>query len=93
MLPYLLQCISISQLSGLSDLPYREFDTVGLVVCVTNSSRGKPIDQVFLADANGSVLKINVWDGLKVTAHWRLLSAPNDSSSHVPHRQWRLIML
>ena len=65
---YYVQCIAISQLRGILDLAHGEFDTVGLVVCITASSRGRPIDQVFLADTSGSVLRINVWDGLKVKA-------------------------
>lgn len=75
----MLQCVAISQLSGLAELPYGEFDTVGLVVCVTASSRGRPVDQVFLADPSGSILKLNVWEGLKVIALWRLLSRSNDT--------------
>ena len=40
------------------------FDT--LVVCVTGTNGGRPVDQVFLAHSSGSVLRVNVWEGLKV---------------------------
>ena len=36
------------------------------MVCVTGTNGGRPVDQVFLAHSSGSVLRVNVWEGLKV---------------------------
>ena len=63
----------ISQLNT-SELAYGEFDTVGIVVCVTSGhvpSRDlerpdRILDTFYLANHDGNLLEVKVWDGLKV---------------------------
>ena len=59
-------------------LAYKEFDTVGVVVCtcsdhvMSHDQEGVRLhfDHVFVADSAGSLLVIRLWDGLKV---WLLM--------------------
>ena len=68
--------IPISQLGGLSvnQLAYGELDTVGIVVCTTSShvaprdpeGAEQQVDNVYIADCEGCLMVVRVWDGLKV---------------------------
>lgn len=68
------QCTAISDLSAASQLPYRELDTVGVVVHVRIShltshdpeSPAQVVETVFLTDAKEGVLVLKVWGGLQV---------------------------
>lgn len=69
------QCTLISDLSSLSSvLPYREFDTVGLVVhlCVSHmmsrDADGPELvaEMVYFADSQGGIMVMKVRTGLKV---------------------------
>ena len=71
------KCIEISDLCS-SEIPYREFDTVGLVVHLHKShviSRdlegpGQVLEMVCLADSKKGILVVKVWGGLKVQNYY-----------------------
>ena len=66
----------ISQLAGLSvdQLAYREVDTVGIVVCTVSDhvmshdpeGTEREVDSVFVADPEGCLMVVRMWNGLKV---------------------------
>lgn len=67
----------ISRLAGLSVdwLAYRELDTVGIVVCTVSDrvmshdpeGAERLVDSVFVADSEGCLMVVRIWDGLKVS--------------------------
>ena len=66
----------ISQLRRLSvdQLAYREVDTVGIVVSTVSDhvmshdpeGADRQVDSVFIADSEGCLMVVRLWDGLKV---------------------------
>ena len=70
--------ILVSQLGRCSTdqlLAYREFDTAGIVVCTCSDhvmshdpdeSEQRQVDSVYVADGDGCLMVVRMWDGLKV---------------------------
>ena len=61
---------------GRDQLAYREVDTVGVVVCTCSDhvmshdpddSEGRQVDSVYVADADGCLMVVRMWEGLKVS--------------------------
>ena len=68
----------VSQLGGRGrdQLTYREVDTVGMVVCICSDhvmshdpddGEGRQVDSVYVADAEGCLMVVRMWEGLKVS--------------------------
>ena len=85
----------ISQLAGLSvdQLAYREVDTVGIVVCtvsdhvMSHDPEGPEweVDSVFVADPEGCLMVVRIWDGLKVNINTLTQTHAQVSSSPMFH--------
>ena len=68
----------VSQLGGRGwdQLGYREVDTVGVVVATCSDhvmshdpgdGEGRQVDSVYVADADGCLMVVRMWEGLKVS--------------------------
>ena len=61
----------------MDQLAYREMDTAGIVVCTVSDhvmSHGpegdeRQVDSVFIADSEGCLMVVRIWDGLKVNVN------------------------
>lgn len=61
----------------MDQLAYRELDTVGIVVCTVSDhvmshdpeGAERQVDSVFVADSEGCLMVVRIWDGIKVNAN------------------------